>query len=253
MSEHETDASGDDGLVDELRRSYDDNHARTASLKRTQSALSIALVAVFVGALLMLYSRVTTMYAPEAFTPHITAAGTDLREDIEREARFLISDIQPVYQKAAQARFEVIRPELETMAQQELDGMLPRLQEKAGARVSDSLSRIERRALAQLEGHFPGIEDPQMRGDIKERFVQEMETQTVEVLGRFQDKVMIDIETLSATIERFRPNRFEGQDKNHLTRAWIHHWLMLADYEVMYSAKVSDPIPVAPDHGDSDG
>jgi hypothetical protein len=228
MTEPPTDAQ-----VAELEAVYAAGRKKTASLKRTQTLLSLALAAVIVAALFMIYDRAAGQYTREHFEPAVRAEWEILQPDIQDEAEALVDQVYPVYRDLARERIEHMGPELREMAEAELFGLTDRLRDAAERQLSDSLARLEARHVQRLQDHFPELEDPVRRDDIKHEFIAGMESETVELLGGFHERVMYDLQNIGATIEAFRPNRFEEMERNALLRTYMHLWLMLADYEVM--------------------
>ena len=80
---------------------------------------------------------------------------------------------------------------------------------------------------------FPGLSDPERADELGAQWMEAVEEDFEQIVLHFHERFSEDIGELQATLDQFRPNRFEHMDEDDLARQFMHLWLMKIDRRVM--------------------
>lgn len=225
-----------DSRIAELDRLIRDSEDRRARLRRAQTFANIGLVAVFVVAIGAMYAKGRSMYTAEAFQASLTPQLEQLQPSLETTARRVVEQAAPHYAKLGQERLKAALPALGAAVRVELDGMSESLARRTERKVADAIVGVEQKHVDRLQRLYPDLDRNEFER-LRQKWAEEVQKDTEQVLADFHERAMVDFTTLGQTVETFRPNRFEEMPREELVRYYAHLWLSLVDHQVLHGSK----------------
>ncbi len=217
------------GLLDEHRQAQ----SQLKNMGRISQAATLLLAIVVVGFLVLLYGRISTMYAAENFEEPLRSQAAYLLPKIEPELRILWRETAPVYERLASEKLADALPVIQEATHHELGVMLTNVRERATRRVDLAVHRVAERHYEGIRTHVPNLADPDRAQERGSQWMEAISEDLTDVVVHLNQRYLDDLGELEATLEQFFPNEFESMSEDQLTRQFIHLWLMKMDHLVM--------------------
>lgn len=217
----------------ELLDGYHAARSRHKRLTRIGQGLTLVLVVVFVGFLVSLYGKMTTMYAAEKFEQPLQEEARNLIPLLEPELRALWEQTAPVYEQLAREKLATVLPAVQEATYREFDVLLTNVEAQATRHIQDAVKRIVERHHDRIRGHFPILASAESAEERGEQWMESISDDLRDIIVHLHTRYLTDLGELEATLEQFFPNEFEAMSEDQLTRQFIHIWLMKADQLVM--------------------
>jgi len=214
-------------------RRYEEFGERQAYYRKLEIGVAVALLVIVVAFILASYGRMRSTYTMERIGPHLSREMTHLSPQINHAALEVAKDVLPTYIELTEKKLGESLPQIEDSVEREVEILWTNMHRQLRQDFDDALERSAKKLEARLRAEFPELLEPAALTILERELTEMLEEDTSDFIERFFDRYSRDLNSLYATLEGFRGNRFEKMSEEELTANYFHLWLTLLDYDIM--------------------
>jgi len=151
---------------------------------------------------------------------------------VEAEAQKIFQEVWPIYQQELSLRLKIAMPEFARQMEAQKDIFIETVRQDAEKQIVLAIDNALKSQGKYLEGRLGPAFNADLY-DVTNKLTQTLRNDVNYIMTYILDRYLADIDVLQNRLQEFQAIEFQFVDEDDLNKQFIHHWLMLLDYEIM--------------------